>query len=140
MASSMLLTDESTPICPNTQLTNIGGIDTSVTIDIMLPTTTADVLEEVSECPENESVHVSNKNHDICSNGDIDYDVQYLRLKENTITLTYHLLLNTKITYNKSEKITGKLVYVSKKLVPLGKEYFCFQTDGKSACAAQFAI
>ena len=50
MASSMLLTDASTPICPNTQLSNIEGIDTSVTTDTLLRTINADVLEEFSEC------------------------------------------------------------------------------------------
>ena len=43
----------------------------------MFPTTTADVLEEVSKCPENEYFHVSNKNHGICSNNKIDDDAQY---------------------------------------------------------------
>ena len=38
----------------------------------MLPTTTADVLEEVSEFPENESLHVSNKSHGMCSNDNTD--------------------------------------------------------------------
>ena len=52
MDSSMLLTDESTSICPNTQLPNIEGIYTSVTTDILLLTTTADVLEEVYKFPE----------------------------------------------------------------------------------------
>ena len=51
----MLLTDESTSICTNTKLPRIEGIYTSVTTDILLPTTTTDVLEEVSECPKNES-------------------------------------------------------------------------------------
>ena len=49
MASSILLTDESTAICTNIQYPNIEGIYTSVTTDIMLPTTTANVLEEVSK-------------------------------------------------------------------------------------------
>ena len=53
MDSNMLLTYELTPKCPNSQLPNIEGLDTSVTIDILLPNTTADVLEEVSKCPEN---------------------------------------------------------------------------------------
>ena len=61
MASSMLSTYESTSICTNIQPPNIEGIDTSVTTDIMLPTTTYDVIEEVSKCPENESLHVSKK-------------------------------------------------------------------------------
>ena len=73
----VLLTDESTLICPNTQITNIEGIDTSVTIDILLHTTTADVLEEFPECPENEPSHFSNKHYDICSNHDIDDDAKY---------------------------------------------------------------
>ena len=73
----MILTDGSTSICPNTQLTNIKGIDTSVTTYIMLPTTTADVIEEVFNCLLNESLQFSNKNHDICINDDIDYDAQY---------------------------------------------------------------
>ena len=76
MDSNMLLTYGLTPICPNSQLPNIEGLDTSVTTDILLPTTTEDVLEEVSECPENESLHVSNKNHDICINDEIDADKQ----------------------------------------------------------------
>ena len=76
MASSILFTDESTLICPNTQLLNIKGIDTSVTTDILLPATNADVLEEFSECPENESLYVSSKNHDICINDEIDDDAQ----------------------------------------------------------------
>ena len=77
MDSSMLLTDESTSICPNTQLTNIQGIDTSVTTDIQLPTTADDAIEEVSYFPENESLHVKKKNHDICSNEKFDDDAQY---------------------------------------------------------------
>ena len=52
MASSMLLTDESTSICPKTQIPNIKGVDASVTAYTLLPTTTADVLEEVSKCPD----------------------------------------------------------------------------------------
>ena len=56
-------------------------IYTSVTTDIMLHTTTYDVLEEVSKCHENKSLRVSNKNHDICSNENIDDDAQYLRLQ-----------------------------------------------------------
>ena len=52
MASSMLLTDESTSICPNTQLPNIEEVYTSVTTYILVPTYTANVLEEVSEYPE----------------------------------------------------------------------------------------
>ena len=60
----------------------------------MFPTTTADVLEEVSKCPETESLHVSDKNHDICSNDDIDNDAQYF---ETPIKHTgkCHLLLKT---------------------------------------------
>ena len=49
----MLLTNESTSICPNIQLPNIEGIYTSVTRDILLSTTAAYVIEEVSECPDN---------------------------------------------------------------------------------------
>ena len=47
MASSMLLPDESTSICPNKKLTKIEGIDTSVTTDIILPTTTSDKTWEI---------------------------------------------------------------------------------------------
>ena len=75
IASSMILTDESTSIYLNTQLTNIEGIDTSFATYILLPNTTSDVLEEVSKCPKDESLHVSNKNNDICRNDDIeDYE------------------------------------------------------------------
>ena len=42
----------------------------------MLPTTTDDVIEEVSKCPENESLNVS-KNHDICSHDEIYGDAKY---------------------------------------------------------------
>ena len=73
----MLLIYELTPICTNSQLPNIEGLDTSVTTDILLLTTTEDVLEEVSKCPENESLHVSNKNHDICINDKIDDNAEY---------------------------------------------------------------
>ena len=58
MASSMLLTDASTPICPNTQLPKIEGVYTSVTTYIMLPNNTSGVLEKVSEFPENESLYI----------------------------------------------------------------------------------
>ena len=44
MASGMLLTDESTSIYPNTQPPKIWVIDTLVTTDIMLHTTSTDVL------------------------------------------------------------------------------------------------
>ena len=81
MDSSMILTDESTSICPNTQLTNIEEVYTSVTTYILVPTYTANVLEEVSEYPENESSHVSEKNHDIYGNDDIDDDSQFFRLR-----------------------------------------------------------
>ena len=56
MDSSTLSTDESTPICPNTQLPNIEGVDTSVFTYILLPTNTADVIEEVSKFPKNEYI------------------------------------------------------------------------------------
>ena len=62
MAYSILLTEKSTSTCPNKQLTNIEGINNSVTTDIILPTTTSDVLEEVSGCPGNGYLHVSKKN------------------------------------------------------------------------------
>ena len=62
MASRILLNDESTMICPNIQLPNIEGVDTSVTTNIILPTTTSDVIEEVSGCPGNGYLHVSKKN------------------------------------------------------------------------------
>ena len=81
MDSSMLLTDESTSICLNTQLPNIEELYTSVTTYILVPTYTANVLEEVSEYPENESSHVSEKNHDIYGNDDIDDDSQFFRLR-----------------------------------------------------------
>ena len=92
----MILADELKSICPNTQLTKIEEIDNSVTTDIMLPNTISDVLEEVSEFTEHESLHVSNKHHDICSNDEIDDDENLLRLQEDTTTVTCHLLLKTK--------------------------------------------
>ena len=54
----MLLNDESIPICPNTQPLNNEGIDNSVSTDIILPTTSSVVLEEVSKCPGNGYLHV----------------------------------------------------------------------------------
>ena len=59
-------------------LPNIEGIDNPVNIDIMLPTTSADVTEEVSECLENKSLHISNKIHDLCSIDKIDKNSQYI--------------------------------------------------------------
>ena len=53
MYSSIILSDESTSICPKTQPFNIKGIYTSVTTDILLSTTTAGLPEEVSKCTEN---------------------------------------------------------------------------------------
>ena len=91
----MLSPDKKTPICTNTQLPKIEGIDTSVTTYILLPTTTDGVLKEVSGCPENEYLHVSSKNHDVCSNYEIDDYENLLRLQENTSTVKCHLLLMT---------------------------------------------
>ena len=56
----------------------------------MLTTITAYILEEVPKFPENESLYVSNKNHDICSNGDIDDDAQYFEtpIKHNHINMS----------------------------------------------------
>ena len=54
----------------------------------MLPTTTDNVLEEVSECPEMNYHMFQTKNHDICSNGDIDDDAQSFEnpIKHNHIS------------------------------------------------------
>ena len=60
-----------------------------------MPTTTDGVLKEVSGRPENEYLHVSSKNHDVCSNYEIDDYENLLRLQENTSTVKCHLLLMT---------------------------------------------
>ena len=61
----------------------------------MLPTTTAVVIEEVSECPGNESLHVSTKKMIYVAMTRLMMMQNILRIQENTITLTHHLFLKT---------------------------------------------
>ena len=94
----------------------------------MFPTTTADVLEEVSKCPENEYFHVSNKNHGICSNNKIDDDAQYFDTPRKTTTVTCQLLLKTQ---NKLQEVRKNCretcIRQSKKYLHQAKIIFVFK-------------
>ena len=68
----------------------------------MLPTTTDDVIEEVSKCPENESLNVSKKIMIYVAMTRFMVMQNILRLQENTITIACNLLLNTQNQLTKS--------------------------------------